>query len=51
MPTRLNREAYQKLIDEDVAWLEQQPRTLERDHVIAVLRASVDHEYPRKKTA
>lgn len=42
---RLNRSAYEQLIEEDVAWCEQQPRTLERDHVILVLRASVDYEY------
>ena len=48
MPTTLNREAYQKLIDEDIAWLERQPRSLERDHVIDVLRASVEHEYPTR---
>jgi hypothetical protein len=43
---RLNKLGYQQLIDEDIAWLEKIPRTLERDHIIAVLKASVDHEYP-----
>ena len=36
----LNRAAYERLIAEDIAWLEAQPRTLERDHVVAVLRDS-----------
>lgn len=44
---RLNKLGYQQLIDEDIAWLCELPRTLERDHIIAVLRASVDHEYPQ----
>lgn len=39
--TRLNRYAYEKLVSEDVAWLLQQPHTLERDHVEAVLRWSI----------
>lgn len=43
---RLNKLGYQQLIDEDIAWLEKIPRTLERDHIIVVLKASVDHEYP-----
>jgi len=42
---RLNKEGYQQLIDEDIVWLEKIPRTLERDHIIDVLRASVAHEY------
>ena len=33
----LNREAYTKLVDEDLTWLRKQPRTLERDHIEAVL--------------
>lgn len=33
MPTTLNREAFEKLIDEDIEWLKQQTRTLERDHI------------------
>lgn len=44
--TQLNRDGYQRLIDEDVAWLEGQPRTLERDHIVAVLKSSVDLYYP-----
>lgn len=42
---RLSRAAYQRLVDEDVAWLLRQPRTLEREHIIAVVRASVVSEY------
>lgn len=42
---RLNRRAYEGLIAEDLAWLESVPRTLERDHVIAIVKASADHEY------
>jgi len=43
---RLNKEGYSQLIEEDIAWLEKIPRTLEREHIIAVLKASVEHEYP-----
>jgi hypothetical protein len=40
MTVRLNREAYEKAIAEDIAWLNAQPRTLERDHVVAIVQAS-----------
>lgn len=43
---RLNKSGYEQLINEDIAWLEKIPRTLERDHIIAVLKASIEHEYP-----
>jgi len=29
----LNMRAYIQLFDEDIAWLLEQPRTLERDHI------------------
>ena len=43
--SRLNRWAYEKMIQENIDWLLQQPRTLERDHIERVLRSSPDHEY------
>lgn len=45
MSGRLTREAYQRIVDEDLAWLEKQPRTLERDHIAAVLRNAVSRAY------
>lgn len=45
--SRLTRAGYEQLIAEDIAWLLQQPRTLERDHIEAVLRASPAREYER----
>jgi len=45
MPIRMNREAYEKLIAENLEWLEKQPRTLEREHVIQIVRQSPDREY------
>ncbi|MDP3909670.1 MAG: hypothetical protein Q8Q14_04710 [Gemmatimonadales bacterium] len=44
-PRRLTRSAYERLIAEDLAWLDLQPRTLERQHIAEVLRASPGHEY------
>jgi hypothetical protein len=46
MSMKMNQSAYQKLIDEDLAWLLQKPRTLERDHIAAVLRYSIKMHYP-----
>lgn len=45
MGTTLNRHAYQRLIDEDIEWLLKQPRTLERDHIEAIVRLSPKREY------
>lgn len=51
---RLTRSAYVQTIEEDVAWLRKSsPSSLERDHIVMVLRMSVDHEYgsaPDQKT-
>lgn len=47
---KVTRVAYEQLVNEDLAWLLKQPRTLERDHVEAIVRASVDVEYPPKTT-
>lgn len=45
MGTTLNRHAYQRLINEDLEWLLKQPRTLERDHIEAIVRISPKREY------
>jgi len=34
---KVNHGAWVKLLEEDIEWLRQQPRTLERDHVIGCL--------------
>ena len=46
MTMRLTRDAYQQLVDEDIAWLKTMPRTLERDHIIMILEHAVEYEYP-----
>ena len=44
---KINKEAYQKLITEDIEWLlKETERTLERDHIIEVLESSVSKYYP-----
>ena len=45
MGTTLNRRAYQRLIDEDLEWLEKQPRSLEREHIKDIVRLSPSREY------
>jgi hypothetical protein len=45
MPTELNRQAFSDIVEEDIKWLEKQPRTLERCHIIDVLRKSVEWRY------
>lgn len=39
------KEAYQKLINGDLQWLLKQSESLERDHIEAVLRKSVELLY------
>lgn len=46
---QIYKEAYQELIDGDIEWLLRQPRDLERDHIEAVLRKSVEHLYGKKE--
>jgi len=45
MGTTLNRSAYQRLVDEDLEWLAEQPRGLERGHIEMILRESVHYTY------
>ena len=45
----INKKAYQKLIDEDIEWLLKQPRSLERDHIVSVLKNSVERIYEKEK--
>lgn len=46
----MSRQSYEQLIAENIAWLLSMPRTLERDHIELVLRASPNHEYPLEPT-
>ncbi len=45
MSSRLNRPAYERLIRENIEWLDKQPRTLERDHIRMILDQAVEYEY------
>lgn len=45
MSGKLTRHAYESLIREDLEWLMKQPRTLEREHIAAIVKASAAHEY------
>lgn len=48
---KILRRAYQELIDGDIEWLLRQPRDIERDHIEAVLRKSVELLYGKKELA
>jgi hypothetical protein len=45
MSGKMNRPAYEKLIEENIAWLNKYPDTLERRHIEQILRSSPGHEY------
>jgi hypothetical protein len=48
---KVTRATYVKLIEEDLAWLLQQPKTLERDHIVLILKESVKCYYPETTDA
>jgi len=48
MSIMMDRPAYEQMIQEDIDWLMKQPRTLERDHVVEVLKASTDRIYGKE---
>lgn len=49
MGCQLTRDAYEKLIEEDIQWLlDNTERTLERSHIIDVLNGSADRYYGKK---
>ena len=43
--SRINRQAYEKLIAENIEWLKTIPQTLEREHTIEVLKWSIGELY------
>ena len=49
MGMMVNREVYQKLIDEDIEWILKQPRSLERDHIVSVFKNSIECIYGKAK--
>lgn len=49
-PTDLTiKEAFQRLIDRDLEWLMEQPRSPERDHIEAIIKQTIDLHYERLK--
>ena len=51
MVSKLNKNAYEQLIQEDIDWLEKHTEdTLEQNHIIAVLKDSVRFYYPAMET-
>ena len=41
----VNRKTYQEMVDQDIEWLNQQPMTLERQHIRLILADIVDMTY------
>lgn len=48
--SRLTRAGYEQLIQSDIAWLDQQPQSMEKQHIRLVLERSVELEYPAKES-
>lgn len=45
MGTTMNRHTYERMIEENRAWLMGHPKCCEREHIDAVLAESADHLY------
>lgn len=41
----LTPDAYRKLVQEDLDWLQTVPRTLERDHIIEILKWQIANSH------
>ena len=50
MTSKMNRSSFEELIRENIAWLEKQPRTLERNHIIEILHDAPKHYYECAET-
>lgn len=51
MSIKISKEAYEKLIKEDLDFLDKHcPDSLELDHIKAIIRSSIDWHYPDKNT-
>lgn len=51
MSIKISKEAYEKLIKEDLDFLDKHcPERLELDHIKAIIRSSIDWYYPDKNT-
>ena len=45
----MNKATFQKLIDENIEWLEKMPKSLERDLIIHIVKDSPEKYYPENK--
>jgi hypothetical protein len=48
MSMKLCKDSYKELIQGNIDWLLKQPRTLQRDHILGIVKASIDYEYPAR---
>lgn len=49
MSMKMGKDSYEKLIKENIEWIEQFPDTLERKHIKHILIASVNFYYPETR--
>lgn len=49
MSCTIDKEAFQRLINRDLEWLMEQPRSPERDHIEAIIKQMPDLHYERLK--
>lgn len=43
MGTTLNIDTYKRIVQEDIDWLEKQPHSLEKDHILSMLKNELLH--------
>lgn len=49
MTMKLNKQAFEQLVREDIEWLREQPNCLERRHIEDILEWCVDVLYPENE--
>ena len=50
MSCTIDKEAFQRLINRDLEWLMEQPRSPERDHIESVIKQTIDLHYERTES-
>lgn len=46
---KMNKASFEKLVEENLAWLQSMPHSVERSHIIMIVKDSPTHYYPEKE--
>jgi len=46
---KMNKASFEKLVEKNLAWLQSMPSSVERSHIIMIVKDSPTHYYPEKE--